>query len=196
MRAGRIGARVHVLPVVDIVRRAQTYRSPELRGNPEVDLGTHVNRLRMALITFEVIHPEGRDDRATLVQLDSAPRRDELIDPCRRAAPAGAPIAVHIAEVPEGATDMHPPLVFELCVHVGISGSIGGQPTRRPELPPVEIPKRPLERPGRFLPVQRAPVVPSLLIGPEQNPQVVDLKPRRAPHVAGLEVDEAVLLGE
>src|SRR6267143_2879809 len=98
----------------------------------------------MAPVALEVIRPERRGDRGSLVVLDADPRRDELIDPCCRAA-ARAPIAVHVAEVPDGAAQMHPPLVLELGVYVRIGGTIGCQPTRRPVLPPVEIPKREIE---------------------------------------------------
>src|SRR6266566_9983499 len=107
----------------------------------------------MAPVALEVIRPERRDDCGSLVVLDADPGRDELIDARRRATPS-ASIAVHVAEVPDGAAQMQPPLIFELCVYVGIGGPIGRKPTRRPVLPPVEIPKREIEERGPFLPVQ------------------------------------------
>ena len=92
---------------------------------------------------------------------------------------------------------MDPPLIPELSVKVRIRGAIRRKSIAgRPELPPVEIPERPLEQLVRFLPVEGPPVVPSLLIGPKQNAQVIDFEAGRAAHVAGLKTDEPALLGE
>src|SRR2546430_5609116 len=47
-----------------------------------------------------------------------------------------------------------------------------------------------------FRSVQRAPRVPALLIGAEQESEIIDLESRRAALVAGLELDEPVAARE
>src|SRR5439155_22966179 len=64
----------------------------------------------------------------------------------------------------------------------------------RPVLPPVEIPIGALVDTRRVIEAQSEPVAPALLVRPLQEPQVVDLEPRRAAQVTGLEV--GVLAGD
>src|SRR2546423_9451914 len=137
----------------------------------------------MAAVALEIVDKDHGNDRAALIVLNPAPRRDVLIAPQRRPA-ASAAIAKDVTKVADRTPHMDPPLILELGVHVRIRGSIGGQAPARPILPPVEIPKRALEDRGGLLPVEGAPIVPSLLIGSKQNAEIVDLEPRRAALVA------------
>ena len=123
------------------------------------------------------------------------PRVNGLIDPEGRAA-ARAAVAEHIAQAGDGAAHVYAPLVIERRVHVRVEGPLRRQPLRRPVLPPVEVPERPLKDQHGLSPVHGGPVIPPLLIRLIQEAEIVDLEPRRAPLVTGLEVDEPVLLGK
>src|SRR5438128_10438389 len=71
-------------------------------------------------------------------------------------------------------------------VCVGIERPLFGQSARRPILPPVEIPLKPLVQ-GALVAIEVSdPSAPGLLVGALQVAQVVDLEARRAPLVAGL----------
>src|SRR2546430_14036994 len=81
---------------------------------------------------------------------------------------------------------MERPGVAERDVCVGIERPLFGQSPRRPILPPVEIPLKPLVQ-GALVAIEVAdPGAPGLLVGALQVAQVVDLEARRAPLVAGL----------
>src|ERR1044071_5925460 len=118
-----------------------------------------------------MVQEDLRDNRGALIVLETEPRRDVLIAPDRRSA-ARAPIAEYLAQIADCPPDVDPPLILQLPVKVRVRGAIGRKPVAgRPELPPVEVPERPLEHLVRFLPVEGPPGVPPLLIGPEQNAQ-------------------------
>src|SRR6266566_1208615 len=105
----------------------------------------------MTAVALEVVHEHLGDNRGALVVLETDPRRNVLID-ARGGPAARAPIAIHIAQIADGAAHVDPPLVLELTVKVGVRRSIRRKPVARgPELPPVEIPKCPLEQLVRFL---------------------------------------------
>src|SRR5258706_11444746 len=131
----------------------------------------------MAFVTLEVVDEEERGDGATLVSAKADPGRD-VPAPAHRRPAAGAAVAVHVAEIAERPAEMHEPLVLELHVGIGVEATIGRQAARRPELPPVEVPERALEQLRRFLPVQGAPGAPALLVGAQQEAEIVDLESR------------------
>src|SRR6266576_406013 len=117
----------------------------------------------MPAITLEEVQKDRWDNRGALVVLQAEPRRDVLIAP-QRGSTARAAVAEDVAEIADRTANMHPPLILELSVEIGVRGPIGRQPAGRPELPPVEVPECPLEQLVRLLPVERAPVVPPLLV--------------------------------
>src|SRR5439155_16414589 len=107
-------------------------------------------RRRMAFVTLEVVDEEERRDGAALVSAKADPGRD-VPAPAHRRPAAGAAVAVHLAEIAERPAEMHEPLLLELDVCVGVEAAIRRQAAGRPELPPVEVPKRALEQLRRFL---------------------------------------------
>src|SRR2546423_1768167 len=117
----------------------------------------------MPEITLEEVQKDRWDNRGALVVLQAEPRRDVLIASQRRST-ARAAVTEDVAEIADRTAHMHPPLVLELSVKIGVRGTIGRQPAGRPELPPVEVPECPLEDLVGLLPIERAPVVPALLI--------------------------------
>ena len=87
---------------------------------------------------------------------------------------------------------MEEPLILELHMGVGVEGALRREAVaRRPVLPPVEIPKRTLERLRLLRPVQTDPVVPLLLIGTEQEAEIVDLETGGAAQIARLALNES-----
>src|ERR1700704_3031406 len=186
VRAERVGRGAQVLRVVDVVRQIEGHRSAELRGHPNIDLRTRAERGRVALVPLEIVDEHERRDDPALIAAKSRPRRD-VSTAAHGGTTPGAPVAEDVAEIAQRAAHMKEPLVLELPMEVRVKGPIGGQTARRPELPPVEVPERPLKDLVRLLPVQGTPVVPPLLIGAKQKTEIVDLKARRAPHIAGLE---------
>src|SRR6266566_8439799 len=150
----------------------------------------------MTALALEVVHEHLRDNRRALVVLEPKPWRDVLIASHRRPTPRAA-VAEYAAQIADGAAHVDPPLILELAVEVRVRGPIRRQPVAgRPELPPVEVPERPLEQLVRFLPVEGPPGVPPLLIGAEQDAQIIDLEAGRTAHVAGLELNETVAASE
>src|SRR5207302_2947418 len=126
-------------------------------------------------------------EHVAVVAVELHPRGQPWAAPYRRTAP-GAAVVEHSAELP-GAADGHPPPAVQLNVGVGTECPLLRQAARRPVLPPVEIPVRLLKHTvGVVVEVQPQPVVPALLVGPEQKAQVVDFESRRASQVARLEV--------
>src|SRR5256712_12653352 len=81
---------------------------------------------------------------------------------------------------------MERPGVAERDVCVGIERPLFGQSPRRPILPPVDIPLKPLVQ-GALVAIEVSdPSAPRLLVGALQVAEVVDLEARRAPRQAGL----------
>src|SRR6267378_2424806 len=196
MRSGPVRDRVQVLRAVDVVRRAEAQGAPELRRHAHVDLWIDVERLRMTALALEVVYEHLRDNRRALIVLEPQPRGDVLIASHCRPTPRAA-VAEYAALVAERPPDMDPPLILELAVEVRVRGPIRRQPVAgRPELPPIEVPKCPLEYLMRFLPVEGPPSVPPLLIRAEQDAQIIDLEAGRPAHVAGLELNETVAASE
>src|SRR3990172_363571 len=73
---------------------------------------------------------------------------------------------------------------------VGVRGALQRETLGRPVLPPVEVPERlPVE--GTWaMELEGEPVVPALLVGAQQEAEIVDLETRRAALVAGLEAGD------
>src|SRR5262249_9064567 len=137
----------------------------------------HVNRCRTPQVAPEQADEQERRDGMARVTAEAEPRRNELVTPHRR-SPARAAIAVEVAEVSNRAADVEEPLVLELHVCVGVERAVGRQPFDAPELPPVEVPERPLEDLRGLPPIHRRPGIPPLLIGPAQETEIVDLEAR------------------
>src|SRR3989449_10164922 len=136
-----------------------------------------------------IVHPEVRNQALAVVAADPGPRGDVRILPQRRPAP-GAAVAVRRPQLTQRSPRMHPPAVVELAVDVGIECPLLWHPARRPVLPPVEVPARALVQPGWVVEAETEPVVPALLVGAEQEPEVVDLESRGAAQIARFEVGE------
>src|SRR2546426_6427312 len=82
---------------------------------------------------------------------------------------------------------MERPGVAERNVCVGIERPLFGQSPRRPILPPVEIPLKPLVQ-GALVAIEVAdPGAPGLLVGALQVAQVVDLEARSEEHTSELQ---------
>src|SRR5712671_2766229 len=125
VRAGQVGGGAQVLRVVDIVRQIQAHRSAELRGHPDVDLGTRAERGRVALVPLEVVDEQERRDDPALVAAKSRPRRDVPAAAYGGTTP-GAPVAEDVAEIADRAAHMEEPLVLELPMEVRVETPIGG----------------------------------------------------------------------
>ena len=59
---------------------------------------------------------------------------------------------------------------------VGVRRPVGGKARGAPHLPPVEVPVEPLKHPVGLVEAQAGPVVPALLVGLEEEAEVVDLE--------------------
>ena len=188
--ARRIGHRAHVLHVVDRVRQIQDNGTDKLRRDAHIDLGTRAESRGVARIPSEEVDEEVGHDGLPRVPAEPDPRGKVWADTHGRSAACLA-IVKHSAELSYRAAYVHVPKIVELHVRVCVDRALGRQPVRRPILPPVEVPKTLLENRERFEPVERGPVIPGLLVGVEQEPEIVDFEPRRATLVACFELQES-----
>src|SRR3954463_14983350 len=122
-----------------------------------------------------------------VVALDSDPGGEIGILPYRGAAP-GTPIAVRRSNLPYGSPHVQPPAIGELSMDVGIERPLGRKPRGAPVVPVVEVPPELLKNFIRLIPDQIRPVGPGLPVSLQQEADVIDLEPRRAPLIRGLEV--------
>src|SRR5439155_26477240 len=140
-----------------------------------------------------IVEEQVGNEHVAIVSLEPEPRRDVRILTHRRPT-ARAAIAVGGAQLTDGAAGVHPPAVGQLHMNIRVRRALLREAPSRPVLPPVEIPIGALVDTRRVIEAQSEPVAPALLVRPLQEPQVVDLEPRRAAQVTGLEV--GVLAGD
>src|SRR2546425_2364442 len=152
-----------------------------------IDGAVQVDGLRVPHIAPPEVEEEVRHEHAAVVALEPEPRRDVgILAHC--GSPPGAAITERGAELTDRAAGVHPPAVVQLDVRVGVRGPFLRQAAGGPVLPPVEVPGGALVEAGGVVEAPAEPVVPALLIGAQQEAEIVHLEGRRTTQIARLEI--------